>query len=925
MKFVQRFHKKTKFCTLALCLVLLFEMLGRLIVFNLYSDHNTFLSYVYGNRDTIKKKIKDFVYTKEFNSDHYKDNLINKINKTGIDSYRISLSKNDVIHFASVVKLMENNASRSDGEKINKYRKVKIEHNGTKYEAKLKLHLGEPRHWKDPKKSYSLKLSGDKFINKSEKIDFVVPEDRGYFPPLLCKELSEISGLPHPDNDFCILYINDEYNGLYLLEEEFDNNPKYFEKNKVPNDLSIRPNFKDITELVLWDSKLEFWESSALSIDSPYSEEIKSRVNDYLNGLRALDFEALKSLVDIEKVAAVTAMKIFWGYSHDYIERNIRLVYSLDSGLIYYQPRAEDGAKKLKLDCAHIPEAEKNHFSFEHGMNYYYGTKYLRMFYPFVKNEHFRDRRNFYLKKFVFESEIESKIEKYSSRSLSIFPLDPFSKFNGQTITYLINDQREVLHGNTQIIKNTLSKSSIFIKIIKSNDKLKISILPDSLARLKLKDFKLSLHSGDYNVTKTNTKDEKTIRCEDGELDLQEIFEEEYLMTDLDFRLLPRKKYFEISIEGNDFEEFKEEDVSITAVNTFSDQLVPKNRIHLNVIDHTSDYSKLKSLSAQNFIDNHSNINFSLNQNALSIAQGTYEISNDLIVPEGLVLNIAKGTVFNMEDNASIVSFSPLNFNGTSQHPITVKRKREQGQFGVIAMILEKPENIQINHLNLTGGSAALVNGVFYNGALSIHNGTVRMNSCTISKCKADDGINFKNSTAQIKNCRFIDNKSDHVDLDFCRALVDSNNFINHDSQNAGDAIDLSGSSVILKNNQLIKSGDKAISVGEKSKVIIFNNTIIGNKIGIAVKDSSKALISNNSFGTNETNLSCYVKKGIFEGGSAYLHGNSNLPSESIQLDDLSDYFRLSSFEPGSFEVEETEIHQTVDSVFQSINLNFRE
>ena len=52
-----------------------------------------------------------------------------------------------------------------DGEKINKYRKVKIEHNGTKYEAKLKLHLESPA-WKA--KKLFIKIVRDKFINKSE-------------------------------------------------------------------------------------------------------------------------------------------------------------------------------------------------------------------------------------------------------------------------------------------------------------------------------------------------------------------------------------------------------------------------------------------------------------------------------------------------------------------------------------------------------------------------------------------------------------------------------------------------------------------------------------------------------------------------------------------------------------------------------------
>ena len=90
----------------------------------------------------------------------------------------------------------------------------------------------------------------------------------------------------------------------------------------------------------------------------------------------------LSELVDIEKIAAVCAINIFWGYSHDYIERNIRLIYSTDSGLIYYQPRAEDAAKELNFTGPHYKNSERIQ-SFEHGMSYFYKTKYLRMFHPF--------------------------------------------------------------------------------------------------------------------------------------------------------------------------------------------------------------------------------------------------------------------------------------------------------------------------------------------------------------------------------------------------------------------------------------------------------------------------------------------------------------------------------------------------------------
>ena len=924
LKFVKLLNKKTKFYTFVFLLVVSLELLGRLIAFNIHSDYTTIISYLYNERDSLRQKIRGVIFTKEINSQHYQNALINKIENTGIDCFKISLSPKDLLHFDSIVNFMENNASRSEAEKLNAYRKINIEHKGTDYDAKLKLHLGEPRHWKDPKKSYSLKLPGDKLINNLEKIDFVVPEDRGYFPPLLCKELSDIAKLPHPENGYCILYINDKFNGIYLLEEEFDNNPKYFEKNKLPNDLSIRPEFKDITELVLHDSNLDFWESSAIKVNSLHNEEINNRVEKYLNGLRDMDFDLLENLVDIEKIAAVTAMKTFWGYSHDYIERNIRLIYSLNNGLIYYQPRAEDGAKSLNLNSAHLPDSEKGHYSFEHGMNYYYKTKYLRMFYPFLRNNQFRDRRNFYFKKFILENKIETRINELSKHSLDIFPLDPFSKFGSQTTTFLIEDQVHTLQSNVKEIKNALSASSLFIKVFKTDDSLTVKLLPDSLARLKLNNFKISLPKGVYSAAQKNIRNTTYIEDEIGYLDLSKFFENEYLMANLDSRLLPQKNFFEIVINGENLGNFHEDHFLISATNTFTGQFVPDNRIHLNVIDSSTDYSKSKTLSAQRFVDEHNYLNLNLNKNELFLKSGVYEISKDLIIPSGLILSIESGTVLNMAKDKSIISFSPIQFNGTLQSPITIRRKKDEGHFGVIAINLQNASNIRINHLEIIGGSETLADGVFYNGALSIHNGIVHMNSCIIRESKADDGINFKNSNIEITECVFIDNNSDHMDLDFCSGIVEANKFNNLTITNVGDAIDLSGSSIIIKDNNLIRSGDKAISVGERSKVIIFNNVIKRNDIGIAVKDSSKAIISNNSFGTNETNISCYIKKGIFDGGTAYLHGNSNLPINSIQLDDSSDFFRLSSFDPDSFDIKSTEVIQTLDSVFQSINLNFR-
>ena len=913
-------NKKTQVFTSVFFLILITELIGRLLVFNLSSENSFFLSFLYENRVIIKERIRDFIYTKEINSKHFKNSLISKIKESDIEIFNLTLSKKDHLHFQDIVNKMEKNASRGEVEKFNTYRKIKLEHNGSKYDAKIKLHLGEPRHWQDPKKSYSVKLSKSQHINNIEKFDFVVPEDRGYFPPLLCKELSHFSNLPHPENGYGILYINDEYNGVYLIEEEFDKNPAYFEKNRLPNDFSIRPNFKDISDLVLWDSNLEFWDSSAVQVDSPYQENINARLERYLKGLNSMNFDQLSKLVDVEKIAALCAINIFWGYSHDYIERNIRLIYSLDSGLIYYQPRAEDGAKILSLNKPHYPEAERLQ-SFEHGMNYFYVTKYLRMFQPFLKNKQFRDKRNFYLSRIFKEYKIEEKISNLFDQSLEIFPLDPFSKFNSQIVSELIKDQRNNLMNNAKMIKDALSSSSLFVKVYKSDDNLTISILPDSLARLKVTNFKVRLPRGTYTIETNRSQKIITINNDLEFVNLSRFLDKEYLMADLDFRLHPKKNFFKIFISGNSVEMLREEDISISASNTFSGQELPVRRIHINIFDNTIDYTKLRTLNATDFIDKYSFLKFRLNDKELILDSGNYHLNNDLIIPEGFEVKFESNTTITIEQNRSIVSFSPINFNGTVNFPIIIKSEDPMFPFGSVAIALDKKQDIEIKHLRLNGGSEKFAGGIFFNGALSIHNANITMDSCRIEASKGDDGINFKNSNVKILDCHFIDNYSDHIDLDFCEAIVQSSEFNNPMVSNFGDAIDLSGSHAMIVKNKIVESGDKGISVGENSKVIVKRNSISNNVLGIAVKDSSNALISQNSFRANQKNLSCYRKKGIFGGGTAFLDANINLEKSSIWLDDISDFVILSSFDVRNLTFDPEEIMQSISLILNSINI----
>ena len=118
------------------------------------------------------------------------------------------------------------------------------------------------------------------------------------------------------------------------------------------------------------------------------------------------------------------------------------------------------------------------------------------------------------LLKIFQEYKIEKRILEHFDESLEIFPLDPFTKFNNQTITFLIKDQKDTLLKNAKNIKDALSKSSLFIKVFKSNQNLSFSILADSLARLIITNFQILLPKGVYNIETIRSKKIITIKNE---------------------------------------------------------------------------------------------------------------------------------------------------------------------------------------------------------------------------------------------------------------------------------------------------------------------------------------------------------------------------------------------------------------------------
>jgi hypothetical protein len=142
-----------------------------------------------------------------------------------------------------------------------------------------------------------------------------------------------------------------------------------------------------------------------------------------------------------------------------------------------------------------------------------------------------------------------------------------------------------------------------------------------------------------------------------------------------------------------------------------------------------------------------------------------------------------------------------------------------------------------------------------------------------------EDGVNLIKVHGYLNNVVVKNVSSDAVDVDFSQL-----NFKNIKVSYAGnDCIDLSYGSYHIENAQLKDCKDKAISVGEKSKLTLNIANISKANIGMAAKDSSVIEVDDITNNTVTTCFSAYNKKQEFWGGKITVNKHNCQTSQVFQ------------------------------------------
>ncbi|MDC1211533.1 hypothetical protein N8Z67_00560 [Amylibacter sp.] len=126
-----------------------------------------------------------------------------------------------------------------------------------------------------------------------------------------------------------------------------------------------------------------------------------------------------------------------------------------------------------------------------------------------------------------------------------------------------------------------------------------------------------------------------------------------------------------------------------------------------------------------------------------------------------------------------------------------------------------------------------------------------------IQDSMCEDAIHFVRTKGNVESITVANALADAIDADFSDLIFNNLNVLGA----GNDCVDFSAGTYQLINSKFQNCGDKGLSAGEGSNVVLVNSEIRNSLIGIAAKDGSKIAAKEVEFFDVDVCLAAYKKK----------------------------------------------------------------
>ena len=282
------------------------------------------------------------------------------------------------------------------------------------------------------------------------------------------------------------------------------------------------------------------------------------------------------------------------------------------------------------------------------------------------------------------------------------------------------------------------------------------------------------------------------------------------------------------------------------------------------------------------------------------IRRGAWQLTEDLVFPAGFTVTCTEGTSIDLVNSSALVSRSPLVFTGSGAAPVLVHSSDETGQ-GVIVLGVE--ERSTLSGVVFRGLGSPSRAGWNIPGAVTFYESPVTIDSCRFEDSRSEDALNILRAPFHVEHSTFARIGADAIDGDFCPdSMVVDSEF----SDVTNDAIDVSGSRIVVRRVEVRRAGDKGLSAGENSEVEVDGLLVEDSEIAVASKDLSRVVLRYPTIRRCKVGFTAFQKKPEFgpsrivahgitstdverefliERGSDMNHGSKQIPAEYVNVE----------------------------------------
>ena len=683
------------------------------------------------------------------------------------------------------------------------------------YDVKVRYRGENANHWTRAKKSWQIKFDKDTPFNGLRTLKLIIPSDREYFAEALNNYRAKKLGLIVPDAEFVQLYVNNDYYGVYFAIEDFSS--EFLEKSNKPADANIYASEDSQaidSQATIFDSS-NFWRKEAE--DKLFDFENFSELDFLLSQMGRPDFvDIAPDIIDMESFYNWNIVSILAGSGHQSNFGNMRLYFNSAKGKFEF----------LSWDVgikSYLPFDITNEL-----------TKKI------LSNPEYYKERNQHLWNYVSD-------DKNLNDDLAYYH-GLYQKLKGGFYSDFKKHDSNIGFNN-RVAYDRDRYVALFnqIKGLFSNDEIDLNIQHNASQKLVTLSFDINSFAG---VTLED------VILPDGA----------QLTSSIGQYLFNNTEVVNLNYFGT-IEDISK--IKINLVNAITKEPVEINSIQLSDVSTFAHFDEI-SQTVDDFISMYPQ--FKKSENNIILSAGTYVFNQDVVAPKNTLVRIMPGTTVYFAPGASFVSYSPVQAKGTSSQPITFRRLNPDEPWGSFGILNNNDNKSLLEYVNIDGGGSDYINGVFLSGMASIYYSDVAISNSSFSGSASDDGLNVKYGNVTASGNIFKENSADGFDLDYASGEISNNMFLD----NGNDGIDLSGSSVLIKNNKIERSGDKCISIGERTiNTVVFNNILDNCHIGVEVKDGSITPIINSIIKNNDIGVNAYMKKAIYlTGGTANVYNS---------------------------------------------------